>query len=371
MAHDWIVTQQNKNLRHLLRRGLFLVFAALLLAVAQFGFNSASAQKAQKTQRSQRAAVKRRIPGNDFIFGINLPWFDGQYGHDLGPDPQHQDWKVWYDGSKVSGYFADINKIGLRVVRIWLMEHAEGLVMDQSGLIVGLDEKFLENLDDLVRLARDENLRLYLCLTTTWCDVKYESPVRSQRQQTAYLKQAVRPLARRLKGNKTVFAFDVFNEIESEVLGKHAQITTLANLQSFVRNSVSAIKAEDPHRLVSAGSGWGDWKYVKEGRYRNLGLDFYDIHVYRDDGYLPDLRELNVDKPVIVGECGQRTEREDDEMQRRAVTSFLRNAVEKGYAGCFPWEYGPKGKHLKILRENGEHKPVVADIQNIIKSHRR
>jgi hypothetical protein len=322
-----------------------------------------------QTKSKTPPAPMTRIPGYDFVFGINLPWFDGQYGHDLGPDPTHPQWKVWYNPPRVTRYFEDIHKIGFRVVRIWLMERAQGWVVDQDGIITGLDAVFLQNLDDLVKRAGDENLKLYLCLTTTWLGVNYPSPVKDQRQQTAYLEKAVKPIARRFKGNNVVFAFDIFNEIESEVRDKKTAQVSLAEAQSFIRKNVQAIKAEDPRRLVSAGSGWGDWKNVKDGHYRNMGLDFYDIHVYRDDGFLPHVRDLNVDKPVIVGECGQSTNKEDDEVQKTCLSAFLQNAVEKGYAGCFPWDYGPKSKHLRILRENGDRKPIVAEIEKIIKKH--
>lgn len=121
------------------------LLVVLLVILTSFNIVSAQSQKAQ--------TIKTRIPGNDFIFGVNLPWFDGQFGHDLGPEPQHPEWKVWYNDPKVSGYFADINKIGFGVVRIWLMERAEGLQVDKDGIITGLNGRFLNNLDDLVRRA--------------------------------------------------------------------------------------------------------------------------------------------------------------------------------------------------------------------------
>lgn len=55
--------------------------------------------------------------------------------------------------------------------------------------------------------------------------------------------------------------------------------------------------------------------------------------------------------------------------QQKAVSAFMRSALEKGYAGCFVWAYGPKERYFHLVRENGEHRPVVADIRSIIKSH--
>jgi len=348
---------------HVLQRRFAVIRAMCVVLVSAF---IGSVGGELSAQSRTPPANKNMLLEKDFIYGVNLPWFDGQYDHDLGPNPQHPDWGVWYDQTKVSRYFGDIRSIGFQVVRVWLMERAEGLLVDKDGIITGLHDTFLTNLDDLVERARDQNLRLYLCLSTTWGDVKYPSPVVSDKQQAAYLERAVKPLVKRLRDNKVVFAIDVFNEIESEVRDDAKQKATIAQARNFIRNSVQAVKAADPKRLVSAGSGWHGWKPVQDGQYKGLGLDFYDIHVYSDDGYLPHVRELNVDKPVIVGECGQAAKRDDDEVQRKAVTGFLRNASAKGYAGCFVWAYGPKEKYFNLVRDSGEHRPVVGEIKQII-----
>ena len=61
---------------------------------------------------------KGDTPMSDFTFGINLPWFNGQYDHDLGPNPHHPDWAIWYDGETVSKAFQEIKDIGFQAVRI-------------------------------------------------------------------------------------------------------------------------------------------------------------------------------------------------------------------------------------------------------------
>jgi hypothetical protein len=218
--------------------------------------------------------------------------------------------------------------------------------------------------------AQEEGLRLYLCLSAGYGENSFPSPIQNEGQQDAYIEHAVKPITQRLKGNSAIFAFDIINEIESEVFATGRHKVTHEQAQAFIRRCARTIKSEDPKRLVSSGSGFTGWKAVQEGHYKGLGLDFYDIHVYTDDGYLPHVRELNVDKPVIIGECGQKTRKDDDALQQRVVPAILRNALEKGYAGCFIWEYGPAGRYWKIVRDDGTHKPVVDDIQRIIGSYK-
>lgn len=333
---------------------------------------SAAPAAPPRRDRAVRPASTSALGRGDFVFGVNLPWFDGAYGHDLGPEPQHPDYRVWYKGPAVTGYFRDIRDIGFRVVRVWLMERAEGWKVDRDGIVTGLDETFLRNLDDLVRRAEAENLKLYLCLTTGFGGLKYPGPINDARQQRAYIENAVKPLARRLKGSGAVFAFDIINEIESDLrdaVGPDKKVT-IRQAREFIRANVRAIKAEDSDRLVSAGSGYHGWDAVQQGHYSGLGLDFYDIHVYSDTGHLPHVRELNVDRPVVIGEFGQATRRDDDALQRKVVSAFIRNAAEMGYAGCLVWAYGPKEKTFHLVRSDGSHRPVVAEIKDLIRSRR-
>lgn len=287
-----------------------------------------------------------------FTFGINLPWFNGIYDHDLGPNPHHPDWGIWYDGETVSKSFRDIKNIGFDVIRIWLMESAEGLILDDAHIITGLDSTFLRNLDDLVNRAYNEGLKLYLCLTDKWmvdCNTPspLPSPLRDPRQKDAYLERAVKPIARKFKQTETIFAFDIFNEIESEIkaealANEELMRQEIEHARAFIRRNVEAIKGEDLHRQVSAGSGCHGWAPIQAGHYNDLGLDWLDFHAYNDAGTLPDINTLNIGKPLIVGEFGQCTREENDIIHRDSIRAFLQNATSKGYAGCFLWAYGPE-----------------------------
>lgn len=305
-------------------------------------------------------------PASDFVFGVNLAWFEDQYGHDIGPDAKYPNHPVWYNPTLVSRYLHDIKEIGFQVVRFWIMERAENWCVDADGIVTGLRDTFLRNLDDLLQRADDAGLRLYLCFTETWNELAIPSPVRDARQQDAYLDRAVRPIVRRLRGSDVVWAFDVFNELESETRDDARHQVGVDQAQQFVRRNVEAIKAEDSGRLVSSGSGHFGFDAVRHGNYANLGLDFYDVHAYGDDGILPPAVELNTDRPVILGECGQGTRVDDDHLQRTSVMAFLVNAVRNGYAGCFVWRYGPNEEFFELMRQDGRSRPVVSDIREFL-----
>lgn len=337
-------------------------FALLLLAISNLNLHPAFAQTGH--------SAKTRIARSDFLFGVNLPWFDGAYGHDLGREAQHPNYGVWYDvkgnSDKVSSYFNDIDAIGFRVVRVWLMERSEGWEVDKDGIITKLNDAFLRNVDDVVARAKANHVKLYLCLTTGCGEIDFPSHLKDPKQQKAYLENCVKPLAKRFKGNDTIFAFDIINEIESELRDSVGpDKIDIDQAKAFIRNNVKAIKSEDPKRLVSSGSNWDMVQHFK-----GLGLDFYDIHVYRDDSHLPNVQDFMVDRPIIVGEFGVGTKKDnDDALQQKVVVAFMKNALERGYAGCFVWAYGPRERYFNLVQEGGKRRPVVDDIERIIRAN--
>lgn len=295
------------------------------------------------------------------IKGINLPWFNGACGHDFGHLPTHPDWGVSFNRSEMAATLDDIKSLNVNVVRIWVFESMEGVQFDKrTGLATGIEPLLLENFDITRDLARERGLYLYLTLATDVLHICGElgvkDMVRDAAARRAWTEKVVKPFAAHYKGDPTVFAIDVFNEPEFNVAGPRGNNGDKGydwtEMRRFLKETVHAVHAADPKRLVSCGSGWHAETNVKDGVYGGLGLDFYDYHQYNDDGALPPARDLNLGLPVLIGECGQGKKERDDEAQRRAVEGFLRNAKDRGYAGAVVWSYGSGDQH-RILRYDG------------------
>ena len=349
----------------------------------------------------------RDMLGTRFMYGINIAWFRGHYGWDMGKSPHFARLNPWYNSmsggivnaDRVSQSLNDIRSIGYQVVRLRLSEaRGEGLVVDSGGIVTGLEPTFINNLDDLLLRSSGAHIKLYLVIASRWdhinriyggetSTVYIPSPLINPTQQTAYINNIVRPLARRYRGNAKIFAFDIFNEIESEVrtdlYPDPAQRATQAQAKAFIKASADAIHDEDPARLVSAGSGWTKpWDQVRNGWYNNLGLDFF----YLDTGSLvPNVSYLNVDKPVFVGEYAQHLDnmgdtfnvknaarqQSNDAYQESNVLDLMTNIVEKGYAGATFTNYFPENTNHNdyFIMPNGQPRPVVNDVRNFINDH--
>jgi hypothetical protein len=174
---------------------------------------------------------------NTFAKGANLPWLDGQYDHDIGINPLHPSWGCSYNSAHMNQHLADMHNMGITVVRLWLNENKQGLLLDGNGNVTGLNSTFLTNLDNIIQLATQNGIYMYLTLNGGDPDW-----VTNTTKQASYVNNAVTPLAIRYKGNKHIFAYDVMNEIDGVVggsLGNYGSGATWAQAQAYITATVS------------------------------------------------------------------------------------------------------------------------------------
>ena len=332
--------------------------------------------------RDGRTTVGRRLLAVDgkpvYLHGVNLPWLDGAYGHDIGISPEHPDWRCAYNSQHLSSYMADMRKMNLNVVRVWLFEGLQGLVFDANGFVSRLDPMFERNVEDMLRLARQHQIALYLCLGNDFMKACQRLKVKdiegNEDARNAYLTHAVIPLARLCEGKPFVFAFDIFNEPEQDISGRTGNWTkegwSWETMREFIKANANAIHRTDPSRLVSCGSGWHGWENVASGYFSGLGLDFYDIHVYFDDCQLPPVSIFPDKLPVIVGEYGQSKKSVDYTLQETVARTVVRDALCRGYAGTLIWAYGYPGERtpqqfdVLVQRGSSEWRPVGRALQS-------
>jgi len=305
--------------------------------------------------------------GNTFVKGANLAWLDGAYGHDIGINPIHPDWGCAYNATHMNQYLADMHNMGITVLRLWLNENKQGLLLDGNGNVTGLDSTFLNNLDNILQIAAQDGIFLYLTLNQGDPDW-----LTNATQQASYINNAVKPIAARYKGNQQIFAYDVMNEIDGVVGapdGNHGSGATWAQAQAYITATVSAIHSADPGRLATCSTGWNKWYNL--GYFKGLGLDFYDYHDYEDAPSLPPAASLGMDKPIYIGECGQALTSTswDDAIQNTCELDALNSAWSGGYAGVGIWDYeypGCPDDVRAMVNPNASWRPVCYTIQDWI-----
>lgn len=305
------------------------------------------------------------------VHGINLAWYNGAYGHDFGLSPLHPQWGIAFSEQGLDECFADMQQMNLNVCRIWVFEDLEGLQFDSSGYVKGIHPSLITNFNIAAKLAEKRNLQLYLALSAGFRKSIREGGFRDIIADSVarrhYLENAVIPFIENFRGNPNIFAIDVMNEPEGEMKGPQGNRSedgySAEIMQEFIQSSAAAVKRADAKRLVSCGSGWHGPENIKAGFYRNLGLDFYDFHQYNNDGTLPPISSLKVDRPVLVGECNQDNDLPliDDALQTKAIRGFLENAKREKYAGVVVWYYDHRNnksdqRFLSLLQGGGSKK---------------
>jgi hypothetical protein len=283
------------------------------------------------------------------LFGVNLPWLFGSYGHDLAPNENVRDWGCDFDTLDAYRPLVEARELGFRAVRIWLCERAEGIVTD-GGVVTGVHPTLLESVKVLEECARLVGVRIYWTLFdgNSWKRERdpFTHRIVTDRDETLRFAERVAvPIARALDPEIAV-GLEVINEPEtmtSECISAADEETVEWNvLGRAIATIGDAVRAERPDLAITAGTMHvflpSLWK-------SGAKLDAIDIHMYHRTGGLPsrddlakyvgDPRIASDEIPLIAGECGL-----PDDAPAGAeahLVDYLRNAQSNGYRAAFLW----------------------------------
>ncbi|MCR9288803.1 MAG: T9SS type A sorting domain-containing protein [Bacteroidetes bacterium] len=299
-----------------------------------------------------------------FINGINIPW--NSFGTDIGT---HDEWGALYDPDWFENFFSECQNYGVNTARLWV--HADGRStpeFDSLGYVIGLDDNFFENLDDIFAKAEAHNVMLLLCLWS-FDMMKNRTDEAGQfagihgdlvtdiSKTVSYIENALIPIVDRYANQCNLLGFEIINEPEWAIdVTQGAGTTessTLEEMQRFVGLQAAAIHTISD-KMVTLGSVglmfnsttppavanfWSDesLEAATSGN-ANAFLDFYQIH-YWDwmpaffDPFVVSSEAWNLDKPVLIGESPAKND------GVHTVEFMVNESFENNYAGIMPWSY--------------------------------
>ena len=278
-----------------------------------------------------------------FVVGVNLPWIG--YGTDVGAS-------LWCpDGGlsrqpealdRLDRTLAAVAEDGVVAVRLFLLCDARsGVVFDESGFPLGIDDAVLADVEAMVAAAR----RHHVGLMPVLLDFHLCKPPRIANgvqlggrsllitrpdARTAFIDRVLRPIVARYAEDEAVIAWDVMNEPEwclDEGRRSTRGGVPFDALQRFLGDAVDCVRrsARQPVTIGCAGT----WRL---DLVTPLGLDFYQVHWYDRFGWPALARpvaELGLgDRPVILGEFAGRGDR---------LPEVLATARRAGYEGALVW----------------------------------
>jgi len=311
--------------------------------------------------------------------GVNLPWFGGAYGHDLGTNRAYPDWPVWYDSGKVSELLEFVSSFGIRLVRIWLFEEGEGI--DAEGRI---DEIFLRNLGDLVARIRTAGIQVYWTLFDAngargqrdLITTRILTEPDATQQFAAHALTTIAPVIR-----DVAWAIDLCNEPEAIVTGKTGNWTRSGWKWSALKPSLALLRESVASLLpgvrVSIGSGYHNHHNIADGIYDrlDLNLDFFDFHLYTLVGQAlacPRRIEISSVVPVVLGEMGcvipdhDRGSEQTWTNSQTDLAAHMEAVRELGYMAVFPWYINePQAADATGLTFRGQTGAVLSSLRNV------
>lgn len=256
------------------------------------------------------------------------------------------------------------------VARYWLFADLRaGVRFAADGSVVGLDDRFLRDVDELVRVARASGLYLILTLFDFLAGAE---PVVVDEVRTfgraalitdatlrrTLLDNALRPLFQRYADEPVILAYDVFNEPEwllTDVAipaGKRPAeirsggVASLAMMRSFVGDVAGLLRAVGGRQLLTVGSASPRWV----GLWRDL-VDIGQFHWWVGPGQIDEGSTLPAaagGRVGFIGEFGA---------SPAALCSFLATARAMGHVAALPWSYRAKDGVSAALIGNDGHCP--------------
>lgn len=349
-------------------RGWRLVTAAALAAVCACVSTKAPPAR---SEAPVDAAALRRVPARipEFAIGYNEAWFGHKYGFDLTLD---------FDRDRIARTFDAMSRAGARVVRLWVFEGRQGIRLGEGvPQTQGIEEDLLSHLAYVLEVARSHGMLVELTALEG-----NEMPAESNAKRDYFVRlltdrdgegeafrtRALKPLLALLDDNRDVlYGFDLINEIEAP-RDRGYFVDRVAGPRAFMRELTAFVKRETPWLRVTSSAGWDSGAAdIASGLFSGLGLDFYSLHAYSDEGVIPGVeavcRRARADGVAIVlGEYGQKSKREDDALQSYVTERFLHHARATCFSGALAWRFDAAESWWHYQSADGHLRPAAAII---------
>ena len=288
-----------------------------------------------------------------FWAGVNYPWHSyqdfgtGIWGHSGVSQPTSY--------AEIDTDFANMAAQGVKVVKWRIFNDGRySPEFDDRGYVTGLDEKFFDDIDAAIEIARKHDLYLVFGLLasglwTTECQANGmqlgvgPGIIADAGKRKSLVDKAIVPLLKHLGKNDRVLAYEIIAEPEwgiDELRDPEGNRLTapLAAVRELVRDGVKAV-----HAYTRAYATLQSNRPTNMQHWRGLGLDYYSFSWYDwMEPYDPldtAAASYKLDKPVVIGEVPV------SGSQYYEVLQALDIAHERGYAGAFAWSFTGSDKY--------------------------
>lgn len=313
--------------------------------------------------------VPTPTPSSGFVVGYNEAWFGGNYQNSFTDG---------FNDSQIAKTLLDITGAGGKVVRIWLFQNRQGLILaTYAPQTSSVQQQMLTNVARTIEIARGLNLKIYFTLLdgnsmpseNSWIrDYYYNLLNNKYGEGDAFNNYAIAPVLEILNQNQDViYGLDLMNEIEATISNRYLG---WEGARTWMKNTRAFVKGKSPWLRVTSSAGWGSASSdIVNGKFSGLGLDFYDLHVYSDYGSIPSVSAIcqvaaRDGVPIILGEFGQETKSENDNLQYSSTQAFLNNAKNSCFSGALAWRFDANEAYWHWQNQDGSLRPAAQLMKN-------
>jgi hypothetical protein len=289
------------------------------------------------------------------LFGVNLPWIDGAYGHDLAPSARNPTWPCDFDAMRSYAPLIRANDLGFRAVRIWLCENGEGIVCE-DGKPAAVHERLLESVTVMQECARMLGMGIYWTLLdgNSWKrenDDLTHAILSDEDHCARFAEKVAAPLARKMDPDVT-FAVEIVNEPEALSPNCVKEDPVAWNvLGRSIRTIGDAVRGVRAKTMVTSGTGH---VYLRElVRAETGGIPSREELAERSG----DARIATRAIPLILGEGGVFEGGTDDP----TIPNYLFNARLLGYDAAFIWQLDKL-----LLEKDGAFTPLGRTVRTTL-----
>jgi hypothetical protein len=279
-----------------------------------------------------------------FLKGFNQAWLENNYG------TQWLD--QTYDKESAKKLIQTARQAHAGILRMWLYEGAslQQFNLLPSGAPESIKTEVLANLRNFLSLCRTAHLKVnltfldgnafkqsdaYATALPYWRSI-FEG---DQPRLSAFYRVAIAPVYRLIKEeySDVITQVDLVNEVNA--LQSDQAFPHLSHLGLL--NFLCRLKSKSPVP-TTASLGWDDGaRRLLRGYFLGSCLDFFDIHVYNDEGKIPACPEFQIlaflGVKFQLGEFGQKSTRIDPKLQAKITGEFLTNARRCGFQSALAW----------------------------------
>lgn len=369
-----------------MKRRFSLIISALVLSVcvalgSVWGGNAPKLEAADTTQYEfERLGYKNLldyiIARDGFIYGTDYNWcLDVEKGAFSMGDNNILNMKATYSPSVVERDFYNVKALGFNCTTWWLMSHGQGMIFDEDGLAIGVQDVFMKNLRHMLDTARNVGIPIIPCLIPHGEAANYGGGNGKENQHD------IRNKYFRFQWDETALDSLITNVIEPvcEVLAEYPDVipvvslnienmtggvddydqgifqyghtgTTMEHYTRYLNALHDAVKKYMPLTPTTIEqAGGADLVDMADERmyFQNfLKVDLISENYYHSGGYIESVSNGYNTRPGFIGEYNGGESGFDDHSQEYWASikyKFNKSAKENGWLGAFFFSFGAGG----------------------------